>query len=324
MRKVIIACYYGRFPAWMNLWVKSCELNPDFDFLLVTDSELQNLPPNMTLHQESIADLKRRFCRVLGFEVCLEQPYKLCDYKPVYGLAFQELIKDYDFWGHCDIDLVFGRIGHFFTDELFEQYDRLGTYAHLLFYRNNDEMNHLFMKKGSIFNYQTVFKGRWYYGLDEMFGMSLICRRNHMNWYDCGHTYCLDKSKKHLGNPLVFSGLSHDGLQGVLWEDGRIYQVYWSVDGQLKKEEKMYFHFSKNHYEPISYTERLVFDAERIMPVTSEETLLAFLQSSSESHDHSLKAPSLWKRLAEADWQQRYIYLKRFIGLQWAKMMICR
>ena len=97
MRKVIIACYYGWFPAWMNLWVKSCELNPDFDFLLVTDSELQNLPPNMTLHQESIADLKRRFCRVLGFEVCLEQPYKLCDYKPVYGLAFQELIKDYDF-----------------------------------------------------------------------------------------------------------------------------------------------------------------------------------------------------------------------------------
>jgi len=322
MRKVIIACYYGRFPAWMNLWVKSCELNPDFDFLLVTDSELQNLPPNMTLHQESIADLKRRFCRVLGFEVCLEQPYKLCDYKPVYGLAFQDLIKDYDFWGHCDIDMIFGRIGHFFTDELFGLYDRLGTFAHLVFYRNNDEMNHLFMKKGSIFNYQTVFKGKWYYALDEMYGMSLICRRNNVKWYDCGHAYCLDKSKKHLGNPLVFSGLSHDGLQGVLWENGRIYHVWLSDDGKLKQKEKMYFHFSKNHYELIEYAERLVFDAERIMPVISEEGLQAFLQSSSESHDHSLKAPSLWKRLAEADWQQRYIYIKRFIGLQWAKMYI--
>lgn len=322
MRKVIIACYYGQFPAWMNLWVKSCELNPDFDFLLVTDSELQNLPPNITLHQESIADLKRRFSRVLGFEVCLEQPYKLCDYKPVYGLAFQELIKDYDFWGHCDIDLVFGRIGHFFTDELFTQYDRLGTYAHLLFYRNNDEMNHLFTKKGSIFNYQTVFKGKWYYGLDEMFGMSLICRKNHVKWFDCGHAYCLDRSEQRFSNPLSFDGTPNYRYQGVLWENGRIYHVYLSDDGQSHRDEKMYFHFSKIHYSTIDYAESLYFDAERIRPVHSEEELQSMVKSVVADHSSFLCISPRQERFMKSGWRQKYISIKRYLGLKLAKMQI--
>lgn len=320
-RRIIIACYYGTFPAWMNLWVKSCELNPDFDFLLVTDSEIQDLPVNVTLHQESFDNLRRRFRQVLGFEISLEHPYKLCDYKPVYGLAFQDLIQGYDFWGHCDIDMVFGRISHFLTDELFQQYDRLGTYAHLLFYRNTDAINRLFMKRGSIFDYTTVFKGKWYYGLDEMFGMNLICRKNHVKWYDCGHAICLDKSKTHLSNPLVFSGTRNYPNQGVLWDDGRVYHTYLAENGELRMDEKMYYHFSKTYYDKMACLEKLFFDAECVYPV-SQETCLLTLISQPVKRPSSGKSPSRLMRFLKSSWQQQYISVKRVIGLKLAKLNI--
>ena len=319
MRKIVIVCYYGMFPAWMNLWVKSCELNPDFDFLLVTDSEIHNLPGNIIYHQESFSDLRNRFCKALGFEVSLESPYKLCDYKPVYGLAFQELIKDYDFWGHCDIDMVFGRIGHFLPDELFQQYDRLGTYAHLIFYRNTETINQLFMKSGGIFNYQTVFKGKWYYGLDEMYGMNLICQKHHVKWYDCGHSICLDKSKTHLINPLCLSGTRNYKSQGVLWDHGRLYHTFLADDGELRREEKMYYHFSKTPYASMDYSANLLFDAERIYPVSQQADLLPLIRKQPVK---AMKNPSRLRRFLRSSWQQQYISVKRTLGLRLAKLNI--
>ena len=32
----LIVCYYGKFPEWMNVWLKSCELNSNIDFMIVT------------------------------------------------------------------------------------------------------------------------------------------------------------------------------------------------------------------------------------------------------------------------------------------------
>lgn len=319
MRKIVIVCYYGTFPAWMNLWVKSCELNPDFDFLLVTDSEIQDPPANVILHYECFSELRKRFCQALGFEVSLESPYKLCDYRPVYGLAFADLIRGYDFWGHCDVDMVFGRIGQFLTDDLFRQYDRLGTYGHLIFYKNTDAMNRLFMKRGSVFNYQTVFKGKWNYAFDEMFGMNLICRKNHVRWYDCGHSICLDKSKTHLANPLCLSGTRNYKHQGVLWDHGRIYHTYLTENDELRMEEKMYYHFSKTPYDIMEGSEKLFFNAERVYPISQDTDLLTFIRRQPVK---SLKDPSRLMRFLRSSWQQKYISVKRTLGLRLAKLNI--
>ena len=85
----LIVCYYGKFPEWMNVWLKSCELNSNIDFMIVTDIKLGELPSNVTILNIGFNELKKHFSNVLGFEVSLETPYKLCDYKPVYGKAFK-------------------------------------------------------------------------------------------------------------------------------------------------------------------------------------------------------------------------------------------
>lgn len=94
---MIIACYYGSLPDWMDLWLLSCRYNPEFQFMLVTDLPLPNCPDNVSIIKLPMNELQQRFSRVLGFEAALSSPYKLCDYKPIYGLAFQEELLGYDF-----------------------------------------------------------------------------------------------------------------------------------------------------------------------------------------------------------------------------------
>ena len=40
----------------------------------------------------------------------LRSPYKLCDLKPAYGYIFNNLLKDFDYWGYSDLDLLFGNL----------------------------------------------------------------------------------------------------------------------------------------------------------------------------------------------------------------------
>lgn len=109
-RVKLIVCYYGTLPTEFSLWLSSCKNNPDFDFLIVTDTEVFNIPSNVSVLNISIEEVKKRFSTACGLNVILSKPYKLCDFRPLYGKAFTDELKGYDFWGHCDIDVVWGEI----------------------------------------------------------------------------------------------------------------------------------------------------------------------------------------------------------------------
>ncbi len=44
----------------------------------------------------------------LGFTVSIEHGYKLNDFKTDYGYIYSKLVKDYDFGGHMDLDIILG------------------------------------------------------------------------------------------------------------------------------------------------------------------------------------------------------------------------
>ena len=46
---------------------------------------------------------------------------KLCDYKPAYGLIFEDELIGYDYWGFCDTDILLGDIYQFLEDYEFSQ-----------------------------------------------------------------------------------------------------------------------------------------------------------------------------------------------------------
>ena len=140
----LILPYYGKFPNYFPLWLKSAGANTNFTFMIFTDEDMSgyDVPANVHVHNMTLEDIRKRAAKHLGFEAVLTVPYKLCDYKPMYGLIFDDYLKGYDFWGHVDADIVWGDMGSFITDDLLDEYSRLFQRGHLNLYRNTDEVNH--------------------------------------------------------------------------------------------------------------------------------------------------------------------------------------
>ena len=107
MNKIcLLEPYYGTFPNYFHLWIKSASLNPNIDFYIISDSFFPyELPPNIFLINMSLGEIKERLENAIGVSIKLPQPYKLCDYKPAYGLIFDDIVSKYDYWGWCDPDL---------------------------------------------------------------------------------------------------------------------------------------------------------------------------------------------------------------------------
>ena len=163
--------YIGQYPWYFPYFLHSCRHNPTVDFLIFTDNQtpLKHLPPNVHLIPCSIEQFKANAFSALGFEVAVESGYKLCDFKPAYGYIFKDYIQDYDFWGYCDIDVIFGNIRDFMTNELLNEYDIISARHDYLtgcfaLYRNNSLMRELFKQSKG---YQKVFTDPRNFFFDE-------------------------------------------------------------------------------------------------------------------------------------------------------------
>ncbi len=254
----IVVCYIGKFPEWFPLWVKSCAGNPSIDFLLYTDQKLGTLPQNIIFHSVTLEELRKRFSEVLGFECSLEMPYKLCDYKAIYGEAFQEDLSQYIFWGHCDVDMVFGDLRKFITEDILDSFDRIFEVGHLCLYRNCTEINHLYREEGALFPYKKVFKEKHYCGFDEHTGMTRICEINQIKTYK--RVVCADIAPHY----RAFYMMDEDSIDGELavenhkyqiftWENKKTWQNYLNDYEIVQRAEVSYIHFMRK--KPVNVQE---------------------------------------------------------------------
>ena len=127
------------------------------------------LPSNVKLIHYTIDQFKADATKALEFEVVVGHGYKLCDFKPAYGCIFKNLIKGYDFWGYCDIDIIFGNIRNFMTCEILNEYDVISARHDYLtgcfaLYRNNIEMRELFKESK---DYIRIFTSSENFFFDE-------------------------------------------------------------------------------------------------------------------------------------------------------------
>ena len=177
--------YFGTLPKGFQVYLNTCAGNPEFNFLFFTNDRTKfNIPNNVKFIYMEFSDLKKLIQRKYDFPISLERPYKLCDYKAAYGDIFSEFISNYDFWGHCDIDLLWGKISDFYNDELFDKYDHLGIWGHCQIFRNNNFINTIYkiIDNSIDCNYIEVFSNDKSYGFDELPLNRLFdkyCKRNY-------------------------------------------------------------------------------------------------------------------------------------------------
>lgn len=169
----IIIPYFGKFPNSIKPFLKSCEHNLEFEWLIFTDDNLPFVPNNVSVIQCKLEDIKERVETKLGFTVSLNAPYKLCDFRPAFGMIFEEELKDADFWGWGDVDLIYGDLSRFITDEVLDRYDKIYPCGHLSLIRNTEEINSVFMLDipGTL-NYKDVFNSDKSFIFDEYKGLN--------------------------------------------------------------------------------------------------------------------------------------------------------
>lgn len=144
---VLILPYFGKFNNYFPLFLKSCGYNPSYDFLIFTDNtDFYNYPQNVHVVPMTLNEFRANASQKLGFEPCIPTAYKLCDFKPAYGFLFEDYIQDYEYWGHCDCDLVFGNLEKVLSPVLDKDYDKVFAAGHLTIYKNTFDNNRRFMK----------------------------------------------------------------------------------------------------------------------------------------------------------------------------------
>ena len=235
----LFAFYFGKLPSHMPVWVKTCAANPTIDWFLITDQRIgYPLPDNIKLIRTDIEALTGFFSEKLGLKANLYRPYKLCDFRPAYGLIYQKMLAGYDFWGYSDFDVVFGDIRAKLTDEILDTHDKIQPFGHLTFYRNCEKINTLFREQcEGVADYRDVFVNDIHYAFDEFKGIDKICEIKGIKRY---------RNTDIFVETYIFRSKFVDKNTGIedavyYWENGKLYMAY-PRDGRTVTKEIIYIH----------------------------------------------------------------------------------
>ena len=242
----VIGVYFGKLPAYFNLWLKSCEYNPDIDFLVITDDESDEnvFPQNVRKIKMTLNEMKALADEKLGLNTALVTPYKCCDFKVVYGNIFADYLNDYDFWGHCDFDLIFGDIRHFITDDILQKNDKIFDLGHLAIYRNTDKVKEYYKLPGGRHDYIKVFTSAVSYAFDERNCIYQIYKTNNLPMFD--KIIYLDIYSIYTRFKVVH-GIKNYKHQVFYWENGKVFRAYKNKKS-IFYDEFVYIHFKKRGF----------------------------------------------------------------------------
>lgn len=241
MNRCFIICWFGKLPDYLPIWAKSCAINTEFDYLLFTDAIISaTLPDNIKVYQFSKNELIERIKSTIGVKPSLKKAYRICDFRPMYGEIFAEELQNYDYWGYCDIDVVFGKIEDFLTEDDFCR-DAVFNGGHFTLIKNKQAMNELYRTEGSIFDYRTAAQKEAIFAFDETTGIQRIARHNKINarfgipYIETESKYTQLRSRMDLSNP---------DEQAYYWENGKLYRAKYE-NKEVFYQEVAYIHLQK-------------------------------------------------------------------------------
>ncbi len=257
-RIAFIIPYFGKFNPYFQLYLNSCRFNGDLcDWLIFTDDHTPyDYPENVKIYYRRFEDIQHLIKSRFDFDISLDRPYKLCDYKCAYGLIFEEYISGYSHWGHCDADLIWGRIRDFITDDLLKGYDKLFDLGHCTIYRNTKKINEAFMLplKG-VFRYRSVFGNSENHSFDEEYNDSINTIFLEHGFTVFTGSYAANIYTK--SSDFRLTMMSGDKRSYVVekkvkgffvWDHGRLIRYVKSNNG-LQETDYLYIHMQSRHME---------------------------------------------------------------------------
>jgi hypothetical protein len=243
----LIRWWFGEFPAYMDCILRSCAGNPDIDWLILTDNRTpRKFPPNVHIKHTSLDELRALFSAKLGFAANLPASHSLHTFKPAFGYFFEEPLKDYDFWGYCDFDMIFGDLRKFLREDILAAHDKILCRGHLTLYRNIERVNKAFMLDcpGAL-NYRDAFQAGKPGQFDEWRGINLIFRYHNIPQFH--DEFIVDVAPPTNYQIKRFEGIAirNHPEQLFYWHQGKFFHAYLNSDRGINDDEYAYIHFQK-------------------------------------------------------------------------------
>ena len=166
----VVIPYFGQWDEWAPLFFETVRRNDSIEFLVFTDCDMEALTaPNLRVTRMSLAEYGAMVNERLGISFASDNAYKLCDLRPLFGRIHQPEFDGFDFYGWCDVDLLFGDIRAFYTDDLLTRYDVLSTHEHRIsghfaLFRNNRRNREMYRR---IYAWKDALRHSEFVGIDE-------------------------------------------------------------------------------------------------------------------------------------------------------------
>ncbi|HAM97251.1 MAG TPA: hypothetical protein DCQ26_01465 [Marinilabiliales bacterium] len=167
---VFLIPYFGQFPEWAPLFFETINRNPTINFIFYTDCDTTGYNfPNVVFKKMSFDEYIIMAKQKASIEFNPANAYKLCDLRPLYPKIHYEDIKEYDFYGWTDMDILFGDIRLFYSDDILKKYSVLSTHqvrisGHLALFRNTANNRDMYKK---IYDWRNKLVYPNFVGIDE-------------------------------------------------------------------------------------------------------------------------------------------------------------
>lgn len=255
-----IVPYFGTLPNTTPLFLKTCASNPDYNWLIITDDHAPlKYPSNVSVMYCSFFEFRSRIQSCFDFEIALNSPKKLCDFKPAYGYILSKELQQYPFWGYCDLDQCFGNLSCFIPREVLEQYDKLFTLGHMTIYRNTPYINALFMQtaKNPQYHgttYRDIFSTPVNCCFDEWpetrININVLAEEANLRINTDVKYIDVDPFRSEFLNTVFDAGIRRWSIDPIghfviVWHNGIMKAIWRDSDNILKQRDVLYVHLQK-------------------------------------------------------------------------------
>jgi len=290
----ILMPYFGKWPVWATLFFRGCRFNSSIHWLFFTDCPVPaDAPANVKFFPMSFDELRRNIALKTGVEKLASAPYKLCDFRHAYGEIFEGYIAGYDYFGYGDMDVLYGDLRKFLTDDVLRydivSFHDFGTSGFLCLFRNTPEIRSAYRK---LPNWAELAAQPEYARADEEGIMELIPKeRLYLREYFCSPF------------PLI------------RWKDGTYTpprEWYWtegSVRNSFDDEEYLCFHFFswKNRWHHWRKSKPLIHcDSALVSGVRVNDFGFHGMESRAELTSFRSKIYDAWHRLSSIGGSYRF------------------
>lgn len=280
--------YFGKLPVTMPAFLRSCGENPDFNWLILTDDHTgYDYPENVQCLYCTFSDFVHRVQSFFDFPIALSRPYKICDFRAAFGLIFAEELKNFRFWGHCDLDQYFGKISNFITNDILEQYDKILCLGHFTLFRNTEKINEMYLmtdqKNGQ--GYRQAFSEEKHWIFDEWpetnASINRIMKQQKVKTFYRHDAFCdlvpfCSRFQRYIFDHETERWVKEKTLNMVfIWDKGKLLRYYYDGRG-LVCEETLYVHIRQRKMDMTAYhgnTDVFSIIPNRIVSFTEREAV---------------------------------------------------